>query len=213
MWRWPSGHSREQVTDVIESSVRNLMTLKTHCVEELMQLNLFEVKPRSSDEDETRADNPLFKLLHQTNVRTLSHGRFHEHQLFYTGGLQWQEDSNTSLDDVGHESLTTITRLPRTPFEILNPPQKRSYRRINDTGTPTKKGIQEILIRGPLTTSYASSEPPSNRSPNKCNYSPTNRAPISKKGPRRNFDTRPLRASYASHPPVDLMWKFNEVVG
>ncbi|GFX33973.1 hypothetical protein TNCV_911751 [Trichonephila clavipes] len=31
--------------------------------------------------------------------------------------------------------------------------------------------------------------PPSNRSPNMCNYSSTNKALISKQGPRRNYDT------------------------
>ncbi|GFX82621.1 hypothetical protein TNCV_1192961 [Trichonephila clavipes] len=46
--------------------------------------------------------------------------------------------------------------------------QGRSYRRINDTG------------------------PPSYRVPNICNYNLTKRAPISKKGHRRNFDTGPL---------------------
>ncbi|GFX55530.1 hypothetical protein TNCV_268181 [Trichonephila clavipes] len=43
--------------------------------------------------------------------------------------------------------------------------QERSYRRIDDTG------------------------PPSYRGPNTCKYSPPTRAPISKKGHRRNFDT------------------------
>ncbi|GFU46215.1 hypothetical protein TNCV_2155501 [Trichonephila clavipes] len=38
-------------------------------------------------------------------------------------------------------------------------------------------------------------DPHSCRSPNMCNYNPTNRAPKSKKGPRRNFDTGPLTAS------------------
>ncbi|GFS69915.1 hypothetical protein TNCV_3102111 [Trichonephila clavipes] len=52
--------------------------------------------------------------------------------------------------------------------------QGRSSRRINDTG------------------------PPSYRSPNMCNYSPTNRAPLSKKGPEGILIQSLLRASYAN---------------
>ncbi|GFY18282.1 hypothetical protein TNCV_2046881 [Trichonephila clavipes] len=63
------------------------------------------------------------------------------------------------LSTLANENYLRDESIDEESFFFLDNEQGRSYHRIKDTG------------------------PPSYRSPNMCNYSPTNRAPISKKGP------------------------------
>ncbi|GFT91476.1 hypothetical protein TNCV_4286251 [Trichonephila clavipes] len=72
----------------------------------------------------------------------------------------------------GCSAAVAINSGPKEPKGHVNEKTRepvRSYRRINDTGFPSYRG------------------------PNMCNYSPTNRAPVPKKRPRRNFDTASLQ--------------------
>ncbi|GFS92028.1 hypothetical protein TNCV_4635561 [Trichonephila clavipes] len=67
--------------------------------------------------------------------------------------------------------------------------QGRSYHRLSDTGPPNYRGS------------------------NMCNYSPTNRVPISKKGPEGILIQGPLRASYAGvHKPIVSFLEQNEII-
>ncbi|GFV33971.1 hypothetical protein TNCV_2613691 [Trichonephila clavipes] len=59
--------------------------------------------------------------------------------------------------------------------------QGRSYHRTNNTGLPNYKD------------------------PNRCIYIPTNRAPISKKGPQRNFDTAPPEVTTPVMGYIDIL--------
>ncbi|GFX06911.1 hypothetical protein TNCV_1202261 [Trichonephila clavipes] len=52
----------------------------------------------SSDEDDIRGNNPLFKLPHHTNMRTSSLNRFEVHQPFYELGLLGHQGSNLRPD-------------------------------------------------------------------------------------------------------------------
>ncbi|GFX82623.1 hypothetical protein TNCV_1192981 [Trichonephila clavipes] len=99
--------------------------------------------------------------------------------LVYATGLEVYSDGvqelpNSHNQELAINELLEMHEEEREIEELESVDQRHSYRRIsriNDTGSPSYKG------------------------PNMCNFSPTNRVLISKKGSRRNFDTRPPQNS------------------
>ncbi|GFV78916.1 integrase catalytic domain-containing protein [Trichonephila clavipes] len=73
------------------------------------------------------------------------------------------------------------------------------------------KGPQKLLhLQGHSYRRFSDTGPPSYRDPNMCNYSPTNRASISKKGPGSILIQGPFRASYAClHLVREEYWPLN----
>ncbi|GFU91475.1 hypothetical protein TNCV_2542431 [Trichonephila clavipes] len=80
-----------------------------------------------------------------------------------------------AVDILHHEVPPTWAWVEPATLGVQDLDQGRSYRRINDTGALSYRG------------------------PNMGNYSLTNRASISKKEPRRNFDSRPPHRAFRTY--------------